>query len=504
MLILTIYLLPAVESIEPNGQSITHKGVPSKRCRVNVSRSALKVFISDFGSNILGFILLIFLTRTLDAGVLGSFFLFQALLGLLAIPVDFGIRSAVTKRMSEGESASDLVSTAILLKLLPLIAISGLLLLFRHRVSEYLGASLVSLLILALFLQEAAKFSLNVIKGELRVGDIAIPSFAQQSTFVGLAVIFVFLDFGVSGVVYALIAGYVSMLIWGVHRMSIVPGNWSWSAARSLWDYAKYASVSMVSGFLYNWMDLAIIGLFLSQADVSIYEVSWRLTTIVMLLGQAMAVSVFPKVSQLDAGGNNDRIEDLIPKAISPVIFLVIPAFFGTLLLSQDMLGVVFGQEYSAGWLVLVILMGEKVIQTIHVIIGRALQGIDKPRLAANSSVIAIILNVVLNLIFVWWFGLIGAAIATLLSFTVNTALHAYYLSKFVRITLPFREIFWAIVASFVMAAGLLVMNTVIKIDSIVTLSGFIIMGILLYGIVAYSISPLRGVVNDIITQMKN
>ena len=471
---------------------------------MNVSRSAFKVFISDFGSNVLGFILLLFLTRTLDAGILGSLFLFQALLGLLAIPVDFGIRSAVTKRISEGESAGDVVSTAILLKAIPVVAISGLLLLFRHRVNEYLGASLVSLLIITLFLQEAAKFSLNVIKGELRVGNIAIPSFARKLTFVGLAVIFVFLGYGVPGVIYALIAGYISMLILGVHRMSIVPGNWSWSIARSLWDYAKYVSVSMVSGLLYNWTDIAIIGLVLSQADVSTYEVSWRITGIVMLLSQAMAVSVFPKVSQLDSERNTDRIKNLIPEAISPVIFFVIPAFFGTLVLSRDILDIVFGQQYSVAWLVLIVLMGEKVIQSIHLIIGRALQGIDKPRLAANASVIAIMLNVVLNLAFVWSFGLIGAAIATLLSFTVNTALHWYYLSKFVEITLPFREIFWSVVASFAMAAVLLMMNTVIRIDSIITLSGFIILGILLYGIATYSIPPLRYIVNDIVKQVIN
>ncbi|GAA0668926.1 hypothetical protein GCM10009020_13500 [Natronoarchaeum mannanilyticum] len=242
-------------------------------------------------------------------------------------------------------------------------------------------------------------------------------------------------------------------------------------------------------------MDVALLGLFLTQSDVSIYEVSWRVTAIVMLLGQSVATTIFPQVSKWDADGAHERIENLLPQAVAPVLLLVIPAFMGTIVLSQEILSVVFGSEYAVGQLVLIILMGEKVIQSVHIILGTALQGIDRPDLAARAAIIAIFLNLVLNIVLILQYGIVGAAVATGLSFIANSLLHAYYLSQFVNIRLPWQEIGATVVASIGMGSIVFMIKNYHTIDSLQSLLGIVITGMVVYALLAATLAPLRDVI---------
>lgn len=423
---------------------------------------------------------------------------------MIAIPADFGINSGVTKRLSEGESPGSILSTAVVLKGLLLLPFIAGIVFFQKSINNYLGADLALLLVLALILQESAKLTVQVLKGELRVGEAAGPLFSRKLVYVGVGAVLVFMDVGVRGIIYGLFAGFVVMLAWGAWKSSTPLGSPSLGHARSLFDYSKYAFVSSVGGYFYSWMDVAIIGIFLTQADVGVYEIAWRVTAVVMLFSSSIATTIFPQVSQWDAEDATDRIEPLLSDAIAPALFISIPAFFGVILFSKEILGLVFGAEYGAGWLVLVILMGEKVIQSVHIILGRSLQGIDRPDLAAKAGVISMGLNLVLNVIFVFEYGIVGAAFATALSFIVNSILHAYYLSRFVSIRVPYVQIGGCLIASFGMAVILYIVDSAILIDNLAGLLLIVGLGMAVYSglllIIPYSrgvvVNSIRGVVN--------
>jgi O-antigen/teichoic acid export membrane protein len=244
-------------------------------------------------------------------------------------------------------------------------------------------------------------------------------------------------------------------------------------------------------------MDVAIIGFFLTQADVGVYEIAWRVTAVVMLFSGSIATTIFPQVSQWNADNATERIESLLSDAIAPALFVAIPAFFGTVIFSKEILGLVFGAEYAAGWFVLIILMGEKVIQSVHLILGRSLQGIDQPDLAAKAGVISMVLNLLLNVILTFEYGIIGAAVATALSFIVNSILHASYLSRFVSIRVPYGQIGGCVTASFGMVVMLYIVESVIAIDSLPVLLLIVGFGVAVYTGFALIIPQSREVIVD-------
>jgi O-antigen/teichoic acid export membrane protein len=469
---------------------------------MNLTRSSLKVFTAKATGTLIGLLGITFFARELGPQQIGVFFLFQALLGIFGIPADLGIGGAVTKRISEGKPADEIFSTALLLKLVPLTLVVTGILLFRDLINTYLGAELAMFLVAALVLQSFAGLAIQALRGELRVGETALPSLSRQIVYVGIGAMLVVLGVGALALVYGLLAGLIVMMVWGHSRSSVSIGRPSLAHARSLFDYSKYAFISSVGGSFYNWMDVAIIGFFLTQSHVGVYEVAWRITTIVMLLSRAIAGTIFPQVSQWHAEDATKRIEELLPKAIAPSLFLVIPAFFGTVLLSRDILGLVFGKEYITGWLVLIILMGEKTIHSVHVILGRSLQAINRPDLAARAGIIAMLLNLVLNVILIWKFGIVGAAVATAVSFIANSLLHAYYLSRTISIQLPYRQIGGSILASTGMTVFIWAVQSIIAINTLPQLFVIVALGAVVYGICALSFQSLRTVITDATRQL--
>lgn len=459
---------------------------------VNLARTTVKIFLANAGRMVISFGGIIFFSRELGAHQIGVFFLFQALLGILAIPADFGIGRGVMKRLSEGQPSGTVISTAIALKLVPLTGLCLGVLLFQKQINEYLGAELAVYLIAALVVQDAAKLMLRALEGELRVADTALPMLSRQVVFVGVGAALLLTGFGVLSLVYGLLAGLSIMLAWGAYRSSLTVGRPSLSQARSLVDYSKYSFVSSVGGYVYGWMDIAIIGLLLTQSAVGVYEIAWRITAVVMLFSTAISTTLYPQVSKWDAEDATEHIEQILPKAIVVPLFFSIPAFFGTVVLSRDILGLVFGPEYAAGWLVLIVLMSEKSFQSVYTILGRTLQGIDRPDLAAKAITVTIGLNLVLNVVLIWEFGIVGAAVATAAAFAANCVIHYYYTSRFVTIRIPFTRVVGATVAGIGMAFVLWGMQTLVTIDTLPRLGFAVCLGVAVYAGFAFLIPPTR------------
>lgn len=469
---------------------------------MNIARSSLKLFGANLFSSILGFVGIMFFARSLGATPLGVFFLFEALLGILTIPADFGLRGAVEKRISEGESEGAFLSGAIVLKTIPITVIILAIALLHPFINEYLGANIAVFLAVALLLREGANLSVSVLNGELRVGETAILQLAYQVIWVGCGALFVVWGYGAKGIVYALLLGTSVKLVWGWSKSSI-PLQWpSIEHVRSLFDYGKYNFISSIGGYFYGWMDVAIIGLFLTQAHVGAYEVAWRVTAVVMLLSKSIATTLFPQVSRWDAEDAESRIESTIQEAIGPSMVLIIPAFFGTLLLSHDILGLVFGSEFTIAGLALIILMGEKVFQSVHVILGRSLQAIDRPNLAARAGIVAMAVNLLLNVPLVFYYGIVGAAAATAVSFIANTLLHAYYVDQFLTISPPYEEIGGSVLASVGMVIILYALKTVAAIQTLPHLLIFVSIGVFLYVIFSIVIPSQRNLATTHLRQI--
>ena len=469
---------------------------------MNVARSSLKLFLSNVANAGIQFLGIVYFARELGATQMGIFFLFQVVLGLLTIPADFGIRGAIQKRVSEGKSRRKYLSSAIVLKLVPISVIILGILILQSYINSYVGAAVTVLLAVALLLREASQLSIATLSGELRVGETAILNVTKNVIWVVTGSVLIQFGLEAEALIYGLLAGMGFVTLWGWHKVSVSPGMPSRYHTRSLFEYSKYSVVSSIGGYLYSWTDVAVIGLFLTRAHVGAYEIAWRVSAVSILFSRALASTIFPQVSEWEAKDARERIEKLITRTMGPSLFLVIPAFFGTGLLSEEILTLVFDEEYAIAALVLALLMGDKVFQAIQLIIGRSLQAIDKPDLAARAAITSLGVNIVLNVIFVLQFGILGAAVATVISSLLNDFLHYIYLRRFITIRFPKREIIECVLASGLMSVILYILILIYSIQHITTLFLYIIFSMFVYATAVLLMPNLRARVFEVIERV--
>ncbi|MDG5761741.1 polysaccharide biosynthesis C-terminal domain-containing protein [Natronococcus sp. A-GB1] len=449
---------------------------------MDLLRSGAKLLSARTLSSILTFLGLAYFARTVGATELGVFFMFQALLSFLVIPSNLGLRLALEKRISESsDNKSAYLTTGLLMKVALLAGVALLVLALDTYITQYLGADLTLYLIIALVCRELGELMVGVIRGELRVGETAILQLAYSTGWIGTGVVLTTIGYGLYGLVYALIVGYLAKLLWAIHRQRTPFGKPNLALGWSLAGYGVYSIIPSIDGEVHNWMDIFLISLFMTPAAVAAYEFAWRISEVFKVLISAISETIFPQISAWDAEGSVQQLEEMIPRAITPGLILVIPATAGAWLLGEELLEIVFGAEYAVAGGALVILLAGKAPRMIRAVVGKCLLGIDRADRVTIAAVVDIVANVVLNIILIQLFGLAGAALGTTLSLLIGLGVRWWFLSQELTVSVEWRSAVWSLGASGVMFVVLWAVLSFVEISGLVSLLLAVASGAMIY-----------------------
>lgn len=459
---------------------------------MDLGRATSKLLVSKTGNALLAFGGVVLFARWLGPEAFGTYFLFVALLGLISIPADLGVRGALEKRLSEGSNRPAILGSALAFKLVTLSLVSLAVLAASDPIDAYLGEELALLLVAALVVKEFAMFYVQAVRGEMRVGATASIQFARRFVWATLGAALVATGHGLYGLIAALICGRLVEFAWAFWRCDTGVGRPSMDRVRSLFSFSKYQTINAVGGRIYQWLDLVVVGYFLLPSDVGAYEVAWQVTLVVLLVSRSIGVALFPQISRWNTESSLREIEVTVTRALEFALFVSFPAIVGALLYSREVLHYLYGPAYAVAALVVVVLMVERLFQSFNTILFETLRGIDRPDLAAKATVFAVGLNLVLNPILVVWIGLVGAAIATCVVWAGSAVLSKLYLSRHVAFEVPYRIFGWYTVAALVMAVMLYAVKSFFPVTGIVVLFAQVALGAAVYLGVSVAIPAVR------------
>jgi len=440
----------------------------------------------------IGFVALTYFARALAVPLIGSFFLFQAADAMMVVVADFGLRSAVEKRVSEGDEPNQFFTAGVILKFVSLALVSVAIVLFRSQIDSYLRADLAFELVGVVVFHELALFLMQVLQGELRVGETAVLSLVNVAVYAATATLLLQFGLRIRALVYGLLVGYAAMFVVGFSRRTVRLRRPSMRHVRSLLGYARYNVIWAVGGHVYHWMDVALIGLLLTQQRVAVYEVAWRISLVTVMVSRSIGTTILPQVSAWEVQDAYDDINDLIPAAITSSLFFIIPSFFGVLVLSRTILSTVFGPQYASAGLVLVILMGGAVARSVDIIFDKLVHGFNRPDIGARTTVISVLVNVVLNVVLITQFGIAGAAIATTLAVAVNATLLGSYLSRLTAVRFHVSDLGWCVLSAFGMAVVVAGVTEQVRVTTLFGLGGLVALGAITYFLFVLLSSTLR------------
>jgi len=460
---------------------------------MNIVKATSKLTLASILNKVLSLGAITILARELGPESIGVYFLFESLLVILRIPADFGFLGAIEKRISEGDAPGEFVTMGAVLKAIPLVLCISTVIITSKYINSYLGTDLTLLLVIGLVLREYSAMSIRVLTGELRVGETAVLRLLKQTVWAVASVSLVYTtSLREKALVYGLLLALTVMLIDGWRRTATGFGPLHLERAKSLWSYAKYNCVSTISSVGHNWLDVTILGVFLGPAAVGIYEIAWRITSGLLILPKAFAETLVPQVSEWHSNNEYDRIESLVPKGLVISLFIPLPALVGLYVLSDGVLGTLFGSEYLGAATALVILAAGRCVEATHFIISRTVHGLDRPDLGALIGVITFLTNLFLNFLLVPLYGVTGASIATTLSFSIGSLILTYKFAQMVELQLPVKSVGYICIALGVMGVVTTTLRAYLGTGTVPRVLVIVGIGALTYFVSIYLLAPLR------------
>ncbi|WP_222917877.1 flippase [Natrinema sp. SYSU A 869] len=454
---------------------------------MRLGQTSIIHFASRFSASLLGFLATIFIARYLGSETLGTYYLVLSTVAWLSIAVKMGVPSALTKRVSEGndEAAYLIAGGTIVLGLF--FAVSFFVLLFRNQVNTYLGYPAAKVVVLFLFVTLTQAIVNSVLKGQhlVHISGVLTPIRTGTRSLIQIGAILA--GFKIVGLFVGYTVGYilVSVLgLWIVVRQFDAITTPKVSHYRKIISYAEYSWLSEIRTRAFNWVDVAVLGFFVSSSLVGIYTAAWNISVFLILFGGSLSQTLFPEMSSLSADEDPQSVADLFETALSYGGLVLIPGLVGGVLLGERLLRV-YGEEFTQGSVVLTVLIVATLIQGYQRQFTTTLNAIDRPDMSFRVNAVFIIINVIFNIILIPYFGIRGAAVATASSVLVSLLVAYGSLSALIEFSIPIGEIGRQWVAAGVMGAtiyaGLQLESTYGDVRNIVLVLVLVFFGTVVY-----------------------
>jgi len=449
----------------------------------SISRASVKLATAKGLNAVLVFGGTALFARLIGADQLGTYFLFEKLLGLIVVFSNFGLAGALEKRLSEGSEREQYLGAVAAMKVAIVAVLAVVIAAAQAQINDYLDAELAVLLIVALVLRESGRLFFHALRGQQRVGDTSYLLAAKQLAWVGVGGTLAAVGYGSLAPVYGLLVGLAAIMVLAFLLVDIEIGRPSIDHAKSLLHFAKYDFISSSIGWqVYNSLDTLLIGYFLTTVAVSQYEVAWRISTIVMTVTASISAVIFPSFSKFVTEGEEHRIREVVRWSLGAGFLVVLPALVGVMVLGEPILRFLFGPEYVSAWIVLVLLVADKGSQAVQTVCAQVVRAHDRPEISAGITAASILLNAAGNYLLIPRLGLPGAAIATTGSFAVGTVLHLVATRRFITITVPWRVIGWQAACATVMGLTLIQLTRLYPVTSALGLIVYVVVGAAIYG----------------------
>jgi len=414
-----------------------------------------RLFLLRVSSQVVLLFSIIAFTRLAVPKVLGQYFYFEAVLGFTGLFVAFGIGGSTEKFVSEESEPNKWYSTGLILTLMSTIFGSIIFVLVNYRIN-ILDESLVLLFVLALISKQFITFYRHVFRSELRAVFDGIINMATSVIYLAVSVTGLYIGYGVKAIIIGFISSRLLLIPFSMLYTDRTIVRPSLAKSVQLLNFAKFYFITVIGDKLFNYIDIIIIGLLLSSASVGKYNVTWKLISAGILLNGIFAKTLFSYVSEASSKNDVKTVERDFHKTLNYILVLPLAAIFGSLVLGNETVEVLFTSEYIANQYLLLALAVGFIFQPIYFLFSRVLVAIGKPKQSLVGTVLAIISNVFLNIILVSFVGLIGAAVATTASFLVASTVLYFILNKILTVSLPIKKYSIQLVSAMVMMVTLL------------------------------------------------
>lgn len=248
--------------------------------------------------------------------------------------------------------------------------------------------------------------------------------------------------------------------------------------ARRIVEYSVPTAATRASVVLDGKVDKIIVGTLVGPAAVGFYTLAGQIADFCVVPAQSLGFTISPAIGEEGHGDRTETAARIYERSMEVVLVLYLPAAAGLVLVAEPAVRTVFGSEYLAAVPVLQLFSVFILVRAIHKITGNGLDFLGLARVRAIARGTTAVGNVILTVALVPSYGILGAAVATLLTYTTYTAVNVFYIHK--ELDLRGRFLLRRAAGSAAVAAvvGAAVAPLVPYVTGVLTLAGTVLLGI--------------------------
>jgi len=239
----------------------------------------------------------------------------------------------------------------------------------------------------------------------------------------------------------------------------------SWPRFTEIKEYLKFglpATSSNISYWVLASSDRYIIGILLGVLYVGYYSPAYSIGNLLNFFIFPFSLLLPAVLSQQFDHNNTETVKQYLQYSLKYFLLIAIPASFGLSILSRQILAIFSTQDIALhSYFITPFIVVSILSYGIYTFFSQILYLHKKTKLFGFIWLVAAIINMGLNIVFIPMFGLLAAAITTLIAYTLACVIAWWYARKYLIFTIDWSAIAKSILASCVMSAGILAINPV-------------------------------------------
>ena len=243
--------------------------------------------------------------------------------------------------------------------------------------------------------------------------------------------------------------------------------------------------VTILQTFM-HWMDILMLGYFTDATTVGLYHPAARTAGLLQALLLSFLSIYAPMMAQFHSEGDRNKMVDTYKLVSRWLLMCAIPISAVFIIFPGKVL-LLFGPEYLPSAKILVILTWATFIQAIFGAAGPTLSMSGHTKLVLWNTIGAFLLNFGLNIFLIPKYGIIGAAIATLISLTAVGFARTIQVGVILKMNFFDRKVIKPIVAGIMVYTGLLLIkDSIMPFHTLITLLSAGIFSVGSYGLIMW------------------
>jgi O-antigen/teichoic acid export membrane protein len=454
-------------------------------------------------------LLLPIITKTLGSGDYGIWVQTTITIALISSVVMLGQSNSVLRfldmKKNKQERGREYFSALIMVGLVSLLATAIMIALSGVLAASIFADSSLALLVIvaALFVPFPSLIAINnaYIRAAGQIKTYAVLNILNSFLMIGAIILLIEHQAGVLGALIGSLlmsAGtFVAGFIIVVKQVGLV------APSKELWRRNIRFGLPLTPNTIVSWItsssDRYLVGFILGISMVGIYSAAYNIGNVTFLLVAPLQMILYPTLARLYDEGRLQEVKDYTQRSLRYYLMITVPAVAGLAMLAKPILVALTTPEFAVGAMVIPLIALSGMLMGLFKFVENVIHLVRKTHLNLITFGIPAAADVVLVVLLTPLLGIVGTALASVLSFALMLGIGIVVSRPYMRFSVDWAFLGKAIGAAIVMMIAIYLLDAQSMISVLVALavggSIYLLAMILMKGFTSEEIGMVRCII---------